>query len=211
MDCIQGMNRFPDRFFDLAIVDPPYGIDAANMAMGKGSKKWVRKDWDRQAPDESYFTELFRVSKNQIIFGYNYFTLPPCKGFIVWDKKCVIVPARDQADCELIWSSFKKVARIARILWDGFLGSDGEKIHPTQKPLALYHWLLKKYANPGDRILDTHLGSGSSRIAAYKMGYDFWGYEIDKDYFDTQEKRFAEQTFEPLLVEIQKTEQLKLI
>jgi site-specific DNA-methyltransferase (adenine-specific) len=209
-DCMEGMKEFPDKFFELAIVDPPYGIGAGEMQMGTGkNKKWTKgKIWDDAAPDQNYFYELFRVSANQIIWGGNHFSLPISRGWIFWDKD--VQPTLSFSSGELAWSSFDRVLKKANIHYSGFRGSESEKIHPTQKPFALYQWLLKNYAKPGDKILDTHLGSGSSRIAAYKMGFDFWGYEIDKEYFEAQEKRFKQAIAEPLF-EQPKVEQGKLI
>lgn len=193
MDCMEGMAQYPDKHFDLAIVDPPYGIDI-NMNMGRRAgkrKAHNTKSWDKATPEDSYFNELFRVSKNQIIWGGNYFALPLTKAWIFWDK-CV-PDGVSFADGELAWSSFDKTLRKLTVLYTGFNGMDaGGKIHPTQKPIKLYTKLLEIYANHGDKILDTHLGSGSSRIAAFDMGFDFVGYELDKDYFAAQEKRFAE-------------------
>lgn len=189
------MSRYPDKFFDLAIVDPPYGIDLANMNMGVGkskksskiqNRKWVPKDWDI-APDKSYFDELFRVSKNQIIWGGNYFDLPPTMGIIIWNKE--IPQGLSFSDFELAWSSFNKAAKMFN--YSAYLDK-ASKFHPTQKPVKLYNWLLQNYAKDSVRILDTHLGSGSSRIAAYDLGFDFYGCELDKDYFDAQEQRFAD-------------------
>lgn len=193
MDCMDYMAGFPDGYFQLAIVDPPYGIDI-NMNMGrkKGqAKKHAEKEWDGEIPPPSYFTELFRVSKNQIIWGGNYMTemLKPTKSWIFWDK--LVPDGVTFADGELAWTSFDKTLVKAKIPYSGFRGLDnGGKIHPTQKPVALYHWTLKNYAKPGDKILDTHLGSGSSRIAAYDMGFDFYATELDADYFEAQEQRF---------------------
>jgi len=189
IDCMEYMRGLPDKAFDLAIVDPPYGIDAANMTLGKGKrKKYKKSDWDKIPPSGDYFSELFRVSKNQIIWGGNYFIehLRPTKCFFIWDKNNA---GRDFADCEFAWSSFDSVARIFVFRPQNM---DGGKIHNTQKPIALYKWLLQNYAKQGDRILDTHLGSGSSRIAAFDLGFEFVGCELDKDYFDMQEKRFSE-------------------
>lgn len=197
MDCLAAMREMPDNAFSLAIVDPPYGIDI-NMNMGrmKGQrKKHADKGWDKSIPDKEYFDELMRVSVSQIIWGGNYFDLPPTRCFLVWDK----VQRIDQADCELAWTSFQCSARVfnyARGNESGFapksMFSDRffSNIHPTQKPIALYKWLLQNYAKPGDTILDTHLGSGSSRIAAYDMGFDFVGYELDTEYFNASEARF---------------------
>lgn len=188
MDCMQGMAEFPDKYFELAIVDPPYGINI-NMNMGrrKGElKKFNEKDWDNKIPDNTYFKELFRVSKNQIIWGGNYFPLPLTKSWIFWDK-CV-AEGVSFADGELAWTSFDKTLVKARIAYSGFQGSEG-KIHPTQKPVALYTWLLNNYAKKGDKILDTHLGSGSSVIACHKLGFQYIGFELDEDYFKAAQKR----------------------
>ena len=194
MDCMEAMKEFPDKYFELAIVDPPYGIDLANMNMGAGeskkcskikNRKWLPKNWDLQTPEEFYFDELFRVSKNQMIWGGNYFDLPPCKFYIIWDKE--IPEGLSFADCEMCWTSFDKAPKIFR--HSAYLDKKN-KFHPTQKPIKLYKWLLTNYAKQGDKILDTHLGSGSSRIAAWDMGFDFWGYELDSEYFEAQEKRF---------------------
>jgi site-specific DNA-methyltransferase (adenine-specific) len=190
MDCMEGMKGYPDKYFELAIVDPPYGIDylhAGGMCAENGWKQYERKDWDKSIPDSPYFLELKRVSANQIIWGGNYFDLGPTQCYLIWDKG-----QRDfsLADAELAWTSFEKSVRVfdfARAL-----ANQENKIHPTQKPISLYKWLLKNYAKEGDKILDTHLGSGSSRIAAFEMGFDFTGYEIDKDYFEASEKRFQQ-------------------
>lgn len=187
------MNGCKDKQFDLAIVDPPYGIDI-NMNMGrlKGKKKRHNaKSWDKATPDKEYFNELFRVSKNQIIWGGNYFVLPITKSWIFWDK---CVPERVSfADGELAWTSFNKTLKKLTVIYSGFRGLDNdERIHPTQKPVKLYKQLLEIYAKEGDTILDTHLGSGSSRIAAYDLGFEFTGVELDVEYFLLQEKRFNE-------------------
>lgn len=189
-DCMIGMKRYPDKFFELAIVDPEYGIGASEMQMGKGkNQQWDKdKSWDNDVPDEKYFIELFRVSERQIIWGGNYFDLPKTNGWIFWDKD----RRKDISfsDGELAWTNFLKNLKKVTVRYDGFIGADIERIHPTQKPVALYKWLLKNYAKEGDKILDTHMGSQSSRIAAYDMGFDYYGWEIDKDYFDAGEKRF---------------------
>jgi site-specific DNA-methyltransferase (adenine-specific) len=190
IDCMVAMKQFPDKFFDLAIVDPPYGF-GVNMNMGrrKGkAKKHEDKDWDSSIPDDYYFDELFRCSKNQIVWGGNYFGLPANKCFIVWDKGETLY-GRDFAEAEYAWASFDESSRI----WKHG-PNQADRIHPTQKPVALYRWLLKHYGGSSisTKILDTHLGSGSSRIAAHDMGFDFWGYELDKDYFEAQEKRFKQ-------------------
>lgn len=191
MDCIVGMKEYPDKYFDLAVVDPPYGIDI-NMNMGrkKGKAKAHNdKEWDMSIPDMIYFTELFRVSKNQIIWGGNYFPLPLTKSWIFWDKDVPI--GVSFADGELAWTSFDKTLVKVLIPYSGFRGSEG-KIHPTQKPVKLYDWIFKNYTEPNFKILDTHLGSGSSRIAAHKAGLHFVGFEIDEEYFYSQEMRFKD-------------------
>ena len=210
MDCLEAMRQMPDKAFDLAVVDPPYGIGLFSMTFTKGGgrkfgyaaapKRDYRKmqEWDNVPPQE-YFNELFRVSKKQIIWGGNYFQLPPSKGFLVWDKRVNDQMSNDFADCEFAWmSEGLGVARVFRFCWNGMIQGDmknkEERFHPTQKPVALYKWILSRYAKDGDRILDTHLGSGSSRIAAYDLGLDFVGYEIDKEYFDKQEERFRNHT-----------------
>src|SRR5690554_2114893 len=184
-DCMDFMAKFPDKFFDLAIVDPPYGIGISNNAeIGyKGSNVFKPKPWDNQIPNQEYFDELFRVSKNQIIWGGNYFPLPPTKHFIFWDK--MNPEGLSFSDGEMAWTSFNRAIR----KWSRRNAIDG-KIHPTQKPIELYDWIFANYAKQNDKILDTHLGSGSSRIAAYKAKLDFTGYEIDAEYFEAQEKRF---------------------
>lgn len=186
-DCLHWMKEYPDNYFDLAIVDPPYGI--RNMNAGgrgiNGWNDWRGKEWDNAIPNDEYFKELFRVSKNQIIWGGNYFPLKPTKCWIIWDKG-----QRDfsLADGEMAWTSFDKAMRIFE-LSRGTANAE-DKIHPTQKPVKLYEWILSKFAKEGDFILDTHLGSGSSRIAAHKAKLDFTGFEIDKEYFDNQEQRY---------------------
>jgi len=184
-DCVTALKRYADNHFDLAIVDPPYGI-GDKFKGGKTGKmnfnEIVNKDWDK-VPSDEYFAELQRVSKNQIIWGGNYFNLPPTRCFIVWDK--IISEDFSLAMAELAWTSFDKLAKIYKLQ----VPKNG-KIHPTQKPVKLYDWLLHNYAKPNDLILDTHLGSGSSRIAAYKGGFNFVGFEIDQEYYEKQEKRF---------------------
>ena len=202
MDCVAGMREYPDKYFDLAIVDPPYGIGAENHAGNaeNGWKQWDKKNWDSSIPNEEYFTELFRVSKNQMIWGGNYFAnlLPNSQGWIFWDKG-----QRDfsLADGELCWTSFKKSLRVFEMARAKAKASIGyEKIHPTQKPVELYDFCLYfAKLEQGDKILDTHLGSGSSRIAAYRNGFDFVGFELDKDYYEAQEKRFKTELMQPRL------------
>ena len=186
MDCMEGMKQFPDKYFELAIVDPPYGLErfkhGGSVVNRYGDET---RQWNNVKPEGEYFRELFRVSKNQIIWGANNFELPPSEYFIIWDK--VNPPDFSFAMCEQAWTNIKKPAKIFTY---NSQNESASRIHPTQKPVALYEWLLTHYAKPGDKILDTHLGSGSSRIACYNLGFDFTGYEIDKDYFDAQEARF---------------------
>ena len=201
-DCVAGMREYPDKYFDLAIVDPPYGIGAGSVNFKNGTSKTAKdyykiNDWDLNIPDAEYFLELFRVSKNQIIWGGNYMTdhLPPSRCWIFWDKT---IHGNSYADGELAWTSFDKVIRyyrqnICQIEVEGF------RIHPTQKAIKLYDWILLNYAKEGDKILDTHLGSGSSRIAAYRNGFHFVGFELDKDYYEAQEKRFKTELMQPRL------------
>lgn len=197
MDCMEGMKRYPDKHFDLAIVDPPYGIGASKGTWGSSNlgkvTNYGKKDWDYIKPSELYFYELRRISKNQIIWGANHLgNMPSSSCWIVWDK----LNSADFADCELAWTSFETSVRKFEFRWNGMLQGDmlnkEERIHPTQKPVKLYRWLLKNYAEPGQTILDTHLGSGSSRIAAHEMGFDFTGFEIDPDYFYASDKRFQQ-------------------
>jgi site-specific DNA-methyltransferase (adenine-specific) len=191
-DCVEGMKRYPDKYFDLAIVDPPYGL-GNRLSDGGGKLKntpmavlYRGKDWDT-LPSQEYWIQLFRVSKNQVVFGANYFLdhLPSTRGFVCWDKNQDMPTL---SACEFIWTSFNKPAKIIRKS-----STDLNRIHPTQKPVYVYDWMLI-YCNAkeGDKILDTHLGSGSSRIAAYKAGLDFVGFELDKEYFEAQENRFKQ-------------------
>lgn len=187
-DCMEIMKGFADNQFGLAIVDPPYGIGAENHAGKKenGWTQWEKKGWDSKTPDKTYFNELFRVSKNQIIWGGNYMTdsLYPSMGWVIWDKG-----QRDfsLADGEMAWTSFNKALRI----WDYSRAKNlsEKRIHPTQKPVQLYKWLLNKYAKEGDTILDTHLGSGSSAIAAHDGGFEFTGIELDEEYYNAAKER----------------------
>ena len=188
-DCVKALKRYADNHFDLAIVDPPYGIgmDGGNVGY-KGFNNFEKKNWDKEIPSNEYFEELFRVSKNQIIFGGNYFGLPATRCYLVWDKGEGFYN-RTYAECELAWTSFD--ANTCKIKYDPLAKGDYKgKIHPCQKPVTVYDWILQKYAKPNDLILDTHLGSGSSRIAAYKGGFNFVGFEIDQEYYEKQEKRF---------------------
>jgi site-specific DNA-methyltransferase (adenine-specific) len=189
MDCMEYMKGIPDKFFDLAVVDPPYGIDAAFTPCSRISKYGQTITANDNKPSKEYFDELFRVSNNQIIFGYNHLSdmLPKCKEFIFWYKHQPVV---SYADGELAWTSFQKSAKCFDFPYFGNINAEKNRMHPMQKPIKLYSWIFKNYAKSGCKILDTHLGSGSSRIAAYKMGFDFYATEIDKDYFEAQEERF---------------------
>lgn len=215
-DCMEAMKHFPDGFFDLAVVDPPYGIGADRFNNGAGAKdhggnstaKRLRVNdgrgklrdrrlnqsdcsWDSQPPSKEYFDELRRVSKHQIIWGGNYFQLPPTRGMIVWDKE---QPWENFSQVELAWTSFDKPASLFRYSNTTSANKDHlNKIHPTQKPTALYEWVLRKYAKPGDKILDTHAGSASSLVACYRHGFDAWGFEIDKGYYNAARKRLADE------------------
>ena len=188
-DCVTALKRFNDKYFDLAIVDPPYGIEIA--------------EWDKERPTDEYWEQLFRVSKNQIVWGGNYFNLPIKRQWICWDKSVIkagYLGKREFDEFELAWTSFDGKCKMIRFSDIGNMnGFDGKlkvdytfkgKIHPCQKHINIYDWILQNYAEQGDLILDTHLGSGSSRIAAYKGGFNFVGFEIDKEYYDKQEKRF---------------------
>jgi site-specific DNA-methyltransferase (adenine-specific) len=194
-DCMDYMATLPDNAFELAIVDPPYGVDFAKRgsSMKWGAGKLPEKDWDASIPDDKYFEELKRVSKNQIIWGGNYFPhLFPSRCFVVWDKGAGF-RNRCFAEAELAWTSFDKNAKV--FSYDPLANGDYKgRIHITQKPVALYRWLLHNYAKAGDRILDTHLGSGSSAIACHGMGFDMVGIELDEDYYTASVKRFKQQT-----------------
>jgi site-specific DNA-methyltransferase (adenine-specific) len=203
IDCMEYMVTCEDNAFDLAIVDPPYGIGEAagqeqsrNQSRGRAQTavKYTVKQWDKEPPSIEYITELQRISKNQIIWGANHFMQNIALGsscWVVWDK---VNGESDFADCELAWTSFKSAVRLFRFQWAGMLQGDmknkEQRIHPTQKPVKLYDWLLTNYAEPGQRILDTHLGSGSSAIAAHYFGCDFVGCELDPDYYKAAKERF---------------------
>ena len=177
------MARYPDKYFDLAIVDPPYGIGISSNPVRQQHDK---KQWDDNIPNAEYFTELFRVSKNQIIWGGNYFDLPPTQGFFIWDKK----QPHDfsLAMCEYAWSSIQKPAK----MWSLSVLKERGKIHPTQKPVELYEWLIINNAKEGDKILDTHLGSGSIAIACHNLGFELTACELDKDYYEAALKRIEQ-------------------
>jgi site-specific DNA-methyltransferase (adenine-specific) len=189
-DCVTALKRFNDNHFDLAIVDPPYGLGmgcGAGETRGDGKKKkdlYTPKKWDTSKPNVEYWKELFRVSKNQVVWGGNYFTdmLPVSRGWIYWRK----MMGGNYSDGELAWTSFDMILKE----YTKRSEQGDKRFHPTQKPVELYNFILHHYAKEGDLILDTHLGSGSSRIAAYKGGFNFVGFEIDQEYYEKQEKRF---------------------
>jgi site-specific DNA-methyltransferase (adenine-specific) len=196
IDCMEYMATLPDKAFDLAVVDPPYGIGEGgnNTSRHHSQAKYKESNWDKEPPKKEYFIELQRVTKNQIIWGANHFI-----SRIPFDSPCWLYWHKDRygdfADGELAWTSFKTALRTYKFTWDGFRKQiHQDRIHPTEKPINLYKWILHNYAKLGDRILDTHLGSGSSAIAAHNMGFDFVGCELDKDYYDAACKRFKEQT-----------------
>lgn len=212
MDCMEAMRQMPDKCFDLAVVDPPYfsGPEKRGYYGSKESKIGVHRDYpispSWEVPGEEYFSELIRVSKHYIVWGCNYFDFRFPSGRIVWDK-CNATSSF--SDCELAATNAHNSTRLFRFMWNGMMQGksitegnvmQGNKqknevrVHPTQKPVLLYAWIFQKYTKPGDKIIDTHLGSGSSRIAAYDAGLDFTGFEIDKEYFGLQEERFAAHT-----------------
>ena len=185
-----GLPSYPDKFFDLAIVDPPYGL-GSRLEKGGGKLKNTpmaklyrsSRKWDNEIPSDEYFNHLFRVSKDQIIWGGNYFWLPPSRGIICWDKKQYM---HTLSHFEIAWSSFDRPAKMCRKQ-----STDLNRHHPTQKPVALYRWLLENYAKPGQLILDTHVGSASSLIACESMGFDYVGFEIDPDYYAAAQNRMS--------------------
>lgn len=194
-DCMAMMREMPDKAYDLAICDPPYGIGVNSMRMG--SRKTVMPDkrsWDDEIPKPEYFDELRRVSKKQIIWGGNYFPLPPSRGWVVWDKGETMY-GRSFAECELAWMSIDASARIFKLN-----PMQLDRFHPTQKPVALYEWLLANYAEKGQRILDTHMGSGSIAIACYNLGYALTACEIDKDYYEKAIERIKRATAQQRLL-----------
>ena len=191
IDCMEYMKSLPDKAFDLAVCDPPYGINRFKNGETSRLRKYGQLNTvNNDKPTKEWFNELVRVSKNQIVFGYNHLCdiLPPTSEFVFWYKH---QPVDTYADGELAYTSFNKTAKCFDYAFFGATGADKDgRMHPAQKPVALYAWIFQNYANPGDKILDTHLGSGSSRIAAYDAGLDFVGCEIDKEYFEKQEERF---------------------
>ena len=201
MDCLELMRKLPDEYFDLIITDPPYGlnINQKNASRGKLAiaKDYGKCEWDKEIPSAEHFKEMLRVSKNQIIFGGNYFTdyLYPSSCWIVWDKDN---GDNDFADCELGWVSFPKAVRKFKFRWNGMLQENmkwkDKRVHPTQKPKALGRWILQKFAIKGDLIFDPFAGSGSFLIACKELGFDFVGCEIDKDYCEIINERLMFKT-----------------
>lgn len=186
MDCMEGMKEFPDKYFGLAIVDPPYGIGInSNIGRRKGDRPsgYPKPYWDNKTPEEHYFQELFRVSKKQIIWGGNYFNLPPTKCFLIW-RKPQISEDVSFSMCEYTWTNLDGTAKE----WIG-MSNEKDRIHATQKPVALYKWILNRYASRGDIILDTHVGSASSLIACNETGLKFVGFEIDEYYYKKASER----------------------
>lgn len=232
MDCMEAMKQFPEKYFDLAVVDPPYGINVtgrhkAGKLVGGGyrpfggakyyhagqvekrsgfSKPYHPFD-DTAPPDKGYFEELMRVSKHQIIWGGNFFLeyLGNASRMIVWDKKR---RGMDQADCEIAWTSLPGQNRIFEYRWNGMLQGDMKnkenRIHPTQKPVALYQWILEQFAKSGDKILDTHVGSASSLIACHRAGLKYWGFEIDKYYYSIALERLNREKAQVNMMELLK-------
>lgn len=198
MDCMKGMKEFPDKYFDLAVVDPPYGgggkqNKGKNISAYRTGGQWASRyktqiaEWD-YPPDAEYFKELFHVSKNQIIWGGNYFSLPPTRCFLVWHKK-QIGEDFTMSMVEYAWTSLNENAKLFSCVSNE---SDGKRFHPTQKPIELYAWIFNRYAKPGDKILDTHVGSASSLMAAYDCGLPFVGFEIDEYYYKLSKQRLDE-------------------
>ena len=209
MDCMELMQRYPDNYFDLAIVDPPYGI--GNFVQISGNKRGKKVTWNNDIPPEEYFLELKRVSKNRIIWGANYYNcFEKDNGAIVWNK---FIPHQVKfSKAEIASCTLHKRVELINLKWQNIHRNE-KTIHPCQKPIALYRWLLENYAKEGDKILDTHLGSGSSALAAYQLGYDFVGCELDKDYFQAMEKRVKQAMKQTNLfqsVEEKQTEQLQI-
>ena len=208
VDCMEYMASLPDKAFDLAIVDPPYGIgwdgEKAGMAENSSAKwkapptanRYVKKEWDKGAPPMEYFDELRRVSREQIIWGGNYFPLPPTGGWVVWKKGTA--EGMSLSDAELAWTNASNNVKVVELLWAGFRRCEAaDRIHPTQKPVALYRWLLQNYAKPGDTILDTHGGSMSIALACDIEGFDLDLCELDKDYFEAGKKRLEVHRSQP--------------
>jgi site-specific DNA-methyltransferase (adenine-specific) len=193
-DCLEAMREMPDRAFDLAIVDPPFGI--GNFVQSTGNIRGETVTWNDNGPSPEYFLELKRVTRNRIIWGANYFNcFEENGGAIIWDKD---QPMPNFSQAEVASCSFHKKVAMYRQTWTNYVNTKVTN-HPCERPVDLYKWCLKRYAKDGDTILDTHLGSGSSRIAAYDLGFDFTGYELDKDYFEAQTQRFRNHIAQPKL------------
>jgi len=204
-DCLEGLKQLEDNSIDCVITDPPYGINMTSDGFG-GSRnadktEYVKvKEWDNNTPSKELFKEIIRVSKNQIIFGGNYFTdkLPVSRCWVCWDKRCEITPERTYADCEFIWTSFKSPSRIIRFLWDGFIQDSENKIrdkrlHPTQKPIEVIRRLLKRFTNENDIILDPFLGSGTTVVACKQLNRRYIGFEINEKYVNITNERLKQQ------------------
>lgn len=217
MDCMKGMKQFPDKYFELAIVDPPYfGVKKGGYMQNNGSTTKMAKEkeyhnaiWQQEKPNQEYFNELFRVSKNQIIWGANYYVSMINKdspGWIIWDKRHQ--EGNPFSDCEIAYSSFEKGARIFRYLWDGMRQEHQHnreyRIHPTQKPVDLYLWILNNYSKEGDKILDTHVGSASSLIACHRTNHKYVGFEIDSVYYKEAERRLKQETAQMTIFDFMK-------
>ena len=207
MDCMEGMKEFPDKYFDLCIVDPPYGLGSSVVNSSGCFARYTNKNgnWDMAVPSQEYFNELFRISKNQIIWGGNYFNLPPTKCFLIWDKR--LPQGVSFASCEFAWTSFSSVAKTFYFRPQG----QEERFHPTQKPIALYTWLLNNYAKKGDKILDTHVGSASSLIACHNLGFQYVGFEIDKEYYEESLKRLEAHKSQVSLLDITKADNEQIV
>lgn len=212
MDCMDGMREFPDKFFDLAIVDPPYGLERMSKGTAENNRTgFAHGVWNDEKPTQDYFKELFRISERCIIWGANNFQLPETEYFIVWDKFQTV---DNFASAEYAWTNCKQPALVFRYAAHQMAQDrkkEGGKIHPTQKPISLYLWLLQNYAKQGDKILDTHVGSASSLIACHRMGFEYWGFELDADYHKAASERLAkEKEMQPLFAprEIYKQEGL---
>ena len=207
MDCMEALKEYPYKYFELAIVDPPYGGAGGKVERrgGTWSAKYGKKGavpWDL-APGQEYFSELFRVSQNQIIWGGNYFSLPPTRCFVVWRKPC-ISENFTMAMIEYAWTSFNQNAKIFDYQPMGT--TEDPRFHPTQKPVELYRWLLSKYAKPGDKILDTHVGSASSLIACREMGFEYTGFEINEGYYREASERLAKAENQITMFDVMKGE-----
>lgn len=209
-DCMVGMARYPDKYFDLAIVDPPYGIETTGNAQDRFRMGMQLDTVNDMKPSGEYFSEIKRVAANQIIWGYNHLSdlLPSCREFIFWYKHQPVVTF---SDGELAWTSFRKTAKCFDYPYWGGCNTERNRIHPTQKPVALYKWILTNYAKPGYKIIDTHVGSASSLIACYDMGFDAVGFELDPDYYAKSKQRLEDFMRQPKLEEsIEPMEQMTL-